>query len=637
MASVMKSSPTSELQIPYPNLSESLVSINNDSKVSSQRRKRRVVINIEPDIKKLKLNYDLPSVRGAQALMFGQGDVGQLGLGENILMRKKPAQIKSMEGVGLRQVAVGGMHTVLLTDNAECYSFGCNDEGALGRVTEEGEEYVSGKVSGLSDVKIVLISAGDSHSAYLTDTGKVYVSGTFRDNSGLFGLQDDVTKTKTPVLIYQSDSSPVIKICSGNDHLVLLTQKGEVLTLGNAEQGQLGRVAGSFSTRGGRRGRNYLLEPKPVHFPRERGFKLPIICDIYAGSYHTVAIASGPVLRVYAWGLNNYGQLGLGHFETTYIPTRMDMSGWSPDHITGSEIQFSGGQHHSVITVRGKVYVCGRGHFGTLGLGSGHKTELSTPTLIDSLSRICSVECGSSVCYAINEEGKAYAWGMGTCNQLTTGDDEDVFEPVLLTGKQLEDRRIISVSSGGQHSALLVKPVLPDKPVTQELVHQMNTEVARLAKQLEKLQKDDFEDPERALDLLHQLKECQISINLLNDTRVGLIVNTLRKKTSSPEVSALGKKLIKTWKKFLPAEEPKRPKTAYRNSPVYEQDDTLKNSPEPQPLPIVSSSNYQSVSRPHVSKREYHPVLTGNVIRDKIIEMIVDAFKKNVPAGKVIS
>lgn len=80
----------------------------------------------------------------------------------------------------------------------------------------------------------------------------------------MFGLQDDVTKTKTPVLMYQSDSVPVIKIASGNDHLVLLTQRGEVLTLGNAEQGQLGRVAPSFSTRGGRRGRKYLLEPKVI-------------------------------------------------------------------------------------------------------------------------------------------------------------------------------------------------------------------------------------------------------------------------------------------------------------------------------------------------------------------------------------
>ena len=94
-------------------------------------------------------------------------------------------------------------------------------------------------------------------------TSVVVYNLSLQDNSGLFGLQDDVTKTKTPVLIYDSTKLvPVVKLSSGNDHLVLLTERGEVLTLGNAEQGQLGRVAGSFSSRGGRRGKNYLLEPK---------------------------------------------------------------------------------------------------------------------------------------------------------------------------------------------------------------------------------------------------------------------------------------------------------------------------------------------------------------------------------------
>ena len=41
------------------------------------------------------------------------------------------------------------------------------------------------------DGKIVQISAGDSHSAALTSEGKVYYWGTFRDNSGTFGLTPD--------------------------------------------------------------------------------------------------------------------------------------------------------------------------------------------------------------------------------------------------------------------------------------------------------------------------------------------------------------------------------------------------------------------------------------------------------------
>ncbi len=36
----------------------------------------------------------------------------------------------------VRQVATGGMHTVAVLDNGTVYSWGVNDEGALGRQTE---------------------------------------------------------------------------------------------------------------------------------------------------------------------------------------------------------------------------------------------------------------------------------------------------------------------------------------------------------------------------------------------------------------------------------------------------------------------------------------------------------------------
>ncbi len=60
------------------------------------------------------------------------------------------------------------------------YTWGCNDEGALGRPTIEGEEYSPGLMVGLEDVVIVQVSAGDCHTAALTNTGVVYCCGVFR-------------------------------------------------------------------------------------------------------------------------------------------------------------------------------------------------------------------------------------------------------------------------------------------------------------------------------------------------------------------------------------------------------------------------------------------------------------------------
>lgn len=53
--------------------------------------------------------------------------------------------------------------------------------------------------------------------------------------------------------------------------------------------------------------------------------------------------------------------------------------------------------------------------------------------------------------------GSVYAWGMGTNLQLGTGEEDDEWSPVKMTGKQLENRAVLMASSGGQHTALLVK------------------------------------------------------------------------------------------------------------------------------------------------------------------------------------
>ena len=59
------------------------------------------------------------------------------------------------------------------------YTFGCNDEGALGRKTpDEDDCSVPNRVK--LDAFIVQVSAGDSHTGALSDEGKVFIWGCFR-------------------------------------------------------------------------------------------------------------------------------------------------------------------------------------------------------------------------------------------------------------------------------------------------------------------------------------------------------------------------------------------------------------------------------------------------------------------------
>lgn len=74
-------------------------------------------------------------------------------------------------------------HSLLLqtltATSPQVHTWGCNDEGALGRKTTCDEDFFSSGMVEL-DAKVVQISAGDCHTAALADNGDVYIWGCFR-------------------------------------------------------------------------------------------------------------------------------------------------------------------------------------------------------------------------------------------------------------------------------------------------------------------------------------------------------------------------------------------------------------------------------------------------------------------------
>ncbi|KAK3089922.1 hypothetical protein FSP39_007654 [Pinctada imbricata] len=335
-----------------------------DEKENVSRKKQKITHSSHPDLTEHGL-----------VLTCGEGDVGQLGLGEEIFERSRPAKV-DVAGEDIVSVVAGGMHTVCLTNKGEIYTFGCNDEGALGRDTsKEGSETEPAKVD--FHGRGIQVSAGDSHSAVLTEEGKVYAWGNFRDSNGKIGLTMNGIEAK-PIEIPLE--ARIVKISSGADHLVCLSEDGDLFTCGCAEQGQLGRVAECFSNRGGRKG------------------------------------------------------LGFSDINNRFSPERV--ASLSDDKDIQ---QLEGGQHHTVaLTTEGKVCTFGRGDYGRLGFGDDCK-ELKEPRELD-LPKCKAIAAGQSVSFALTEDGYVFAFGMGTSKQLGSGDEEDLTTPEKMGGKQLAER-----------------------------------------------------------------------------------------------------------------------------------------------------------------------------------------------------
>ncbi|XP_037130209.1 transcription elongation factor A protein 3 isoform X6 [Syngnathus acus] len=85
-------------------------------------------------------------------------------------------------------------------------------------------------------------------------------------------------------------------------------------------------------------------------------------------------------------------------------------------------------------------------------------------------------------------------------------------------------------------------------------------ELIRIAKKLEKMVSRN--NTEGALDLLNELKSFNMTLKLLQETRIGMSVNSIRKHCTDEDVIALAKVLIKEWKKLLDSSRPQMEKAA---------------------------------------------------------------------------
>ena len=126
------------------------------------------------------------------------------------------------------------MHTIVIAEGGLVYSWGVNDEGALGRKADKNTpdaESTPGLVPLPSGVApAVDVSTGDSHVAVATSDGAVVAWGTFRTSSGLWAFTPDEQIARSPVVVYTpvDSSGRATALASGTDHVIALTAGGDV-------------------------------------------------------------------------------------------------------------------------------------------------------------------------------------------------------------------------------------------------------------------------------------------------------------------------------------------------------------------------------------------------------------------------
>jgi len=239
-------------------------------------------------------------------------------------------------------------------------------------------------------------------------------------------------------------SADVVSIWGGARGTIILKSDGTVWTWGANFNGKLG-VGLDQAT---------LVRtsvPVEVHGPGNVGYLNSIIA-VMGGEIHNVALKSDGT--VWAWGWNAFGQLGDGTTNDAYAPVRVGLGSVPP---LASVTKLGGRTYWSLaIKSDGTVWAWGMNQGGQLGNGSANPLSgpqvLSPVQVNDSqagghIHGALQVSCGYTYGVALATNGTVWTWGTGPNGELGNGTTGSSYTPVPVAGLS----NVVTISSGWKH------------------------------------------------------------------------------------------------------------------------------------------------------------------------------------------
>ncbi|MDR0862025.1 MAG: hypothetical protein LBN30_04530 [Oscillospiraceae bacterium] len=298
---------------------------------------------------------------------WGDNSYGQVGDGYR-LARLQPVKVMT----DVAAVAAGGSHSLALKTDGTLYAWGQNAYGQVG----DGS-----RIARLLPIKIAsdvaFIAAGDNHSVYITTDGTLYAWGA--NARGQVGDGSRVDRLK-PVKIKGGMKSAA----PGGAHTLAITEDGTLYAWGSNAFGQLGDKS-----------RVDRLLPVKV---------MENVASVAAGS-------------------SALDMTGLG-------------SATGDGALVSIIISLMGGAHSTALKTDGTVWAWGSNNYGQLGDAS--RTDRLTPVKI--MDDAIAIAGGGDACAALKADGSLYTWGFNSHGQVGDGTRLDKLAPTrVLTGVRTDD------------------------------------------------------------------------------------------------------------------------------------------------------------------------------------------------------
>ncbi|MES2862879.1 MAG: T9SS type A sorting domain-containing protein [Bacteroidota bacterium] len=161
--------------------------------------------------------------------------------------------------------------------------------------------------------------------------------------------------------------------------------------------------------------------------------------DVASGYNHSLGVKSDGSL--WAWGSNYFGELGQGYssYANVTSPIRVGTAtNWSKVSV--------GGRHSVAIKTDGSLWAWGGNQYGQLG--DGTNVNKYSPVQIGSSYNWSVIECGLEFTAALKTSGDFNSWGRNNSGQLGIGSTVDTNAPRSFDGPHFD-----RLSVGNNHCA----------------------------------------------------------------------------------------------------------------------------------------------------------------------------------------
>ena len=329
------------------------------------------------------------AISNGQLFTWGRNVEGELGLGFTSTQVLTPTAVSSNPLLtNVTGVWAGFLTTFAVDPSGQLWSWGTNVNSQTGTGAASSSPV---PVSGPTNV--VSVGAAHSHTIVATADGTVWGWG---QSSGL-GAGDTFFTQVNPVVLQTPPH--VVKVFAGNARSLVLTSDGALYGAGNNLA--LGIPTVQFVP-------TFTLVPN-----------LPAIVDVsmsrsLGAAFSLFVDSSG---HVWAVGDNSFGQLGTG---TVGDP----LSSRTPLEVQGidSVIQVAAGNSHALaLKSDGTVWAWGLNQDGQLGIGSTDPTGTPMQVHFPSGTELVRIAAGIVHSMAVDSNGNIWVWGNDQLGALGTG------------------------------------------------------------------------------------------------------------------------------------------------------------------------------------------------------------------------